>query len=74
MNVKIHLAGTAPREFAIQNGETLAALVQRCTGADFPLNRVQSFYVNGDPVANPERHALRAGDMISGAAKVEGGL
>ena len=72
--VRILISGMAPRNVELQEGETLANLRDRVANSDLPLHKIETLYLNGQPVSNAGDHELKAGDVIGGAPKVEGGL
>ncbi len=72
--VRLLISGMAARTVELVNGETLADLRERLSGGDIPFNRIETLYLNGQPVSNPANHTLTTGDVIAGAPKLEGGL
>lgn len=71
--VRILLTGMSPREEYFNESESISQLAARLSNESFPIGKVQQFYVNGQPVSDPSRTVLRAGDSLSGAPKVDGG-
>jgi hypothetical protein len=73
--ITIMITGAAPRTVELRgHEETLADLVARLKSPDFPLDRVQSWYADSAPVANPATFQLRNGMYLGGTPKVDGGL
>jgi len=73
--VRILVAGVRPTTAEVQDGETLATLAdlaKRLTTGDLPLDRIESFYVNGVPV-DPSSYVVQSGDSIQAARKHVGG-
>jgi len=71
--VRILVAGVRPTVAEVRDGETLADLAKRLTTGDLPLDRIESFYVNGTPVSDPNAYVVQPGDSIQAARKHVGG-
>jgi hypothetical protein len=52
-------------------GETIGSFADRVSSDTLPLNRVEQFYVNQQPVGR--EYELQPGDIVSGAPKLKGG-
>lgn len=68
------IQGTPRRTVSFNPGDTLATLVRSLRGDEsLPLDKIQKFHVDGDPVSDPSSVVLQPGMLISGAPKLEGG-
>ena len=72
--IKVMIASMAPKIFDIRDGETLADFRDRMSSGDLPLNRIETLYLNGQPVSDPTERVLKDGDVVGGTPKLQGGL
>ena len=71
--ITIMIPGKTPRNIEIAEGETLSDVVQRVSSDEFPIHKVQSWYCNSLPVSSASSFELKAGQMLAGTPKVDGG-
>lgn len=72
-NVKVLIASMSPRILDIREGETLADFRDRVASESLPLNRIETLYLNGQPVSDPTARVLKNGDVVGGTPKLQGG-
>ena len=71
--ITIVIPGKTPRNIEIREGETLHSVVQRVASEEFPIHKVQSWYCNSLPVSSATTFELKAGQMLAGTPKIDGG-
>lgn len=69
--IRLLIPGLRSAEMDFNEGETIGAFADRSSNDQLPLNRIEQFYVNQQPVAKD--YALQPGDIVSGAPKLKGG-
>lgn len=72
-DVTVMLTGVPRCQKQVFENESLRSFVERVSSPDFPLNRVETFFVNSQSISNPESHRLMPGSIIAGAPKLKGG-
>lgn len=69
--IRLLIPGLRSAEMDFNDGETISAFADRVSSDTLPLNRIEQFYVNQQPVNRD--YALQPGDIVSGAPKLKGG-
>ena len=69
--IRLLIPGVRSAEMDFNEGETIGSFAERKASDALPLNRVEQFYVNQQPVDS--NYELQPGDIVSGAAKLKGG-
>lgn len=69
-SVTILLVGMRPRYVASHPEESLSQLIKRLRRFAYPLDRVDNWYVNGNPTPASGELVVRSGDIIAGCPRV----
>lgn len=70
-SIRLLIPGVRSAEMDFNEGESIGTFAERVSSETLPLNRVESFHVNNQPVGRD--YVLQPGDIVSGAPKLKGG-
>lgn len=69
---RVMIVGCPLKHVPLRENETLSGLASRISSGSFPTDKVDSWYLDGTKVLNPNQLIPRNGDLIAGTPRVHG--